>query len=74
MFMLLGGGGIKGGQVVGASDEKGLGPANEGFKPDDVAASFYTALGIDPKKEYHTNTGRPMMIVRDGEVMPQLFA
>jgi hypothetical protein len=74
MFMLLGGGGIKGGQVVGASDEKGLGPANEGFKPDDVAASFYTALGIDPKQEYHTNTGRPVMIVRDGQVMPQLFA
>jgi len=74
MFMLLAGGGIKGGQVVGASDDKGLGPLNDGFRPDDVAASFYHALGIDPKKEYHTTTGRPMMIVRDGEVMPQLFA
>jgi len=30
-------------------------------------------LGIDPKKEFHTSTGRPVMIVRDGAVIPQLF-
>lgn len=74
MFMLMAGGGVKPGQVIGASDDKGLGPVNEGFSPDDVAASFYHNLGIDHRKEYHTNTGRPVMIVRDGEVIPQLFA
>ena len=73
MFMILGGGGIKGGQVIGVSDEKGTLPADEGRSPDDVAASFYHALGIDHTKEYHTNTGRPIMIVRDGTVIPQLF-
>jgi Protein of unknown function (DUF1501) len=74
MFMLLGGGGIKGGQVLGESDDKATMPANEGFTPDDVAASFYTALGIDPTKEYQTNTGRPITIVRDGQVISKLFA
>ena len=73
MFMLLGGGGIKGGQVVGQSDEKATLPASVGYSPDDVAATFYHALGIDHHKEYHTNTGRPMMIVRDGKVLSQLI-
>ncbi len=74
MFMLLAGGGVRGGQVIGVSDEKGTLPADEGRSPDDVAASFYHALGIDHTREYHTNTGRPIMIVRDGTPIPELFA
>ena len=74
MFMLMAGGGVRGGQVIGVSDEKGTLPADEGRSPDDVAASFYHALGIDHTKEYHTNTGRPIMIVRDGTPIPQLFS
>jgi hypothetical protein len=74
MFMLMAGGGVKGGQVLGESDDKATMPAHEGFKPDDVAASYYHALGIDFSKEYHTNTGRPITIVRDGKVIPQLFS
>ena len=74
MFMLLGGGGVKGGQVLGESDETASLPKGQGFSPDDVAASFYHALGIDHKYEYHTSTGRPVMIVRDGHVIPELFS
>lgn len=73
MFVLLGGGGIRSGQVIGASDDKGMGPAEgDGISPDQVAASFYHALGIDYEKEYHTNTGRPVMIVRQGSLVPGL--
>ena len=74
MFMLMAGGGVRGGQVLGESDENATGPANEGFSPDDVAASFYHALGIDHTQEYQTNTGRPITIVRDGKVIQKLFA
>lgn len=74
MFVLMGGGGMRGGQVIGASDEKGMGPAEKGITPDNVAASFYKSLGIDHHKEYHTNIGRPVMIVRDGQPIPELFA
>lgn len=74
MSVLLGGGGMRGGQVVGASDDKGTGPAGDAITPDMVAASFYRSLGIDCTKEYHTGTGRPVMIVREGKVIPQLFA
>jgi hypothetical protein len=66
MFCLLAGGGIRMGQVVGASDEKGEGPRDRTITPDDVAATFYAALGINPHKEYNTPSGRPVMIVRNG--------
>jgi hypothetical protein len=75
MFVLLGGGGMKGGQVIGASDDKGMGPAGGGgFAPEDVAASFYHSLGIDARKEYRTPTGRPVAIVRNGTIVHELFA
>ena len=74
MFMLMAGGGIAGGRVLGESDDKATEPLNDGFTPDDVAASFYHNLGIDHTKEYHTNTGRPVMIVREGNVIDELFA
>lgn len=74
MFVLFGGGGIQGGQVIGASDEKGMGPAERSISPDDVAASFYHSLGIDHTKENYTTTGRPVMIVRHGTVLGELFA
>ncbi len=74
MFMLMAGGGVRGGQVVGESDDKATMPKNQAITPDDVAASFYYALGIDHTMEYHTNTGRPITVVRDGAVVRQLFA
>ena len=74
MFCLMAGGGMKGGQVIGASDAKGEGPKDRTISPDDVAASFMHSLGIDHTKEYHTPTGRPVMIVRHGNVIPELFS
>jgi uncharacterized protein (DUF1501 family) len=74
MFKLMAGGGVRGGQVIGASDAKGTEPKDEAIRPDDVAASLYRCLGIDPTKEYHTSTGRPVMIVRDGRPIDGLFA
>ena len=74
MFCLLGGGGIKGGQVVGESDAKAENPKDKAITPDDVAATFFKSMGIDPAKEYKTPGGRPVMIVRYGKVIPELIA
>ena len=73
MFSLLAGGGIRGGQVVGESDANGEGPKDKPITPDDIAATFFTALGINPKKEYHTPSGRPVMIVRYGTPIQPLI-
>jgi hypothetical protein len=74
MFVLMAGGGIRGGRVLGASDENGMGPADQAITPDDIAATFYRNLGIDHTKEYLTNIGRPVMVVRNGKVIDELFA
>ena len=72
--MLMAGGGVRGGQVIGESDDTAAGPRHEGFSPDDVAASFYYNLGIDPALEYDSDTGRPITLVRDGYVIDELFS
>ena len=74
MFMLMAGGAVRGGQVIGESDDSASGPRHEKISPDDVAASFYHNLGIDPTREYHTETGRPITLVRDGNPVKQLFS
>lgn len=73
MCMLVAGGGIKPGQVLGKSDAKGMGPDGTEIVPDDVTATIYHQLGIDYQIEYHTPTGRPVMLVRDGQAVSQLI-
>lgn len=75
MFVILAGGGMKCGQVVGASDARAEAPAEgNGISPDDVAATFYHSLGIDARKEYRTPSGRPIAIVRNGTIIRQLVS
>jgi uncharacterized protein (DUF1501 family) len=73
MSMLYAGGGIRGGQVIGKTDKTGSEPAGDSYSPDDAAASFYRALGIDHRKEYHTPDGRPVMIVANGNPINKLW-
>ena len=71
--LVLGGGGIKGGQVVGASDENGANPASRHTSMGDVFATVYKAFGIDWTKEYETPIGRPIKIANsydDGTAEP----
>lgn len=74
MFMLMAGGGIRGGRVIGESNENATEPKERGITPEEVAASFYHSLGIDHTREYETTSGRPIMIVRDGAPLAELFA
>ena len=73
MSMMLAGGGIKNGQVLGATDKQGAEVTDGGVKPEDVAATVVSALGIDPRTEYPAN-GRPITLIRDGNPIPQLLA
>jgi uncharacterized protein (DUF1501 family) len=74
MSMIMAGGGVKGGQIIGKTDEKGEAPVEFPYKPDAAAASFVHALGIDPKREYRTPTGRPAMLYRHGSPIKELFS
>ena len=60
--MVLGGGGLQGGQVIGASDERGAYVADRMVSVGDVHATIYKAMGIDWHKEYMHPVGRPIKI------------
>jgi hypothetical protein len=70
----MAGGGVKGGTIVGASDEDGMDPAEREVKTFDLHATVCQALGISLNKELYTHDGRPMRLVRkDGQPIEELF-
>jgi uncharacterized protein (DUF1501 family) len=69
----LGGGGIRGGQVVGKSDARAERPAGDPYGPEDLCATMYRLLGIDPEDEFYTPEGRPVKVVNNGRVIQELL-
>jgi hypothetical protein len=61
--MILGGGGIKGGQIIGASDATGGYPTDRPTPPADVAATLFSALGIRLTQELPSPGNRPLPVV-----------
>jgi hypothetical protein len=74
MAVVLAGGGFKRGYAHGTTDVQGMAPATEPCTPDDVCATIFQQLGIDPHQELMTPTGRPMQLFREGRVLPRLLA
>ena len=64
--ILMGGGPIKGGRVVGESDELGYVPKTRPVTPGEVAATLYQGLGLDPHQELPGPQGRPLPLVDYG--------
>jgi hypothetical protein len=76
--MAMAGGGIKGGQVIGASDQKAAYVADRMISIGDIFATIYKAFGIDWTKTYITPIGRPIYIAnalgdKQGEPIPELM-
>jgi uncharacterized protein (DUF1501 family) len=68
----LAGGGVRGGQVIGATDTEGAFPRDRPATPEDIAHSIYTLLGLDPEKELPSSSGRRIQIVRGGQFLREL--
>jgi hypothetical protein len=66
----LAGGGVRGGQVFGASDRWAAYPARDPVSPDDLGATILHALGIDPATELTDPVGRPLRINNGRPVLP----
>ena len=69
---LVAGGGIRGGQVYGASTPDGAHVASDPVRPADLAATLYHCLGVDPRTEILDPQNRPFPI-SDGEVLKRLL-
>jgi len=76
--LALGGGGLRGGQTVGASDQRGVNPVGGQVSMGDIFATIYKAFGIDWEKEYMSPAGRPVKIAnalddRTAQPLKELF-
>ena len=60
--IVLAGSGVSRGQILGQSDRFAGHPASAAYGPWDVAATIYSALGIDPSGHYTDSGGRPFPI------------
>jgi hypothetical protein len=74
MSCVLAGGGFRRGHVHGSTDTSGMAPATDPCLPDDIAATMFHNLGIDPQHELMTPTGRPIQLFREGRVINQILA
>jgi hypothetical protein len=73
--VLMGGGGIKGGRIIGASDDIGGAPKDRPTTPAEIAATVFHGLGIDLRVELPGAQGRPIPVVDRGvEPIHELFA
>ena len=69
---ILAGAGMPQGLVIGKTDAKGDSPLDRPTTPADLAATLYTALGIDPNYQFETPDGRPIRLVDGGKPLPEL--
>ena len=71
--MALAGGGVRGGQVIGQTDNEGKVISGQ-VSVQDVFASLCFALGIDHNHENYSRSGRPIRVVSEGQLIQPLFA
>ena len=71
-FAVFAGAGVLPGQVIGKSDEIGAYPVTRAFSPNDVGATVYSLLGIDPHSAVRDRLNRPVHL-NTGEVIESLF-
>jgi hypothetical protein len=72
MCALVSGGGLKMGQVVGSTNSRGEHPKDRPLTPQDLLATMYQHLGINPRHEFKDLSGRPIPILNDGEAIREL--
>jgi hypothetical protein len=73
MSLLVSGAGMRVGQVVGSTDSKGTHPKDRPLSPNDLWATMYHHLGINPEQSFPDHSGRPMPILPYGEPIRELI-
>ena len=70
---VVAGGGTRGGQVIGGTNENGNAVVSDAIGVPDLFASLCFALGINADEENYSRSGRPIRVVDDGRVIEELF-
>ena len=72
MSVLMAGGGLRVGQVIGASNSKGEVPVERPIGPLDILVMVYRHLGMDLNLQTINRAGRPIHLLAGGEIIPEL--
>ena len=70
--LLMAGGGLKRGFVYGGSDSAAAYPKDNPCSPDDIAATMFYCMGIDPATELRNHVNQPIPASRGTPIMPLL--
>ena len=73
VLLLVAGGGMRTGQVIGATNAKGEYPVQRPLKPEDLWATVYRHLGIDWTQSFNDHSGRPQYILPGGTPIAELL-
>lgn len=71
---VIAGAGVRGGTLLGSSDKEAAYPNDRPVSPEDLAATIFWALGIDPETRLPDAQGRPVAIVDGGRPLRELFS
>ena len=69
---LFAGAGVQGSKVIGRTDDIAAYPDSAAYSPDDIGATIYTALGLEPHSIVHDRIGRPVHL-NEGKVIEALY-
>lgn len=72
--LIFAGAGVRGGQVIGATDKNGAFVTQRPVRPADVCWTIYESLGIDPSKLLLMPDGRPAHILAEGSSIQELYS
>ncbi|MFP6764443.1 MAG: DUF1501 domain-containing protein, partial [Planctomycetaceae bacterium] len=73
LSVLMGGGGIQGGQVIGSTNRLGEVPQDRPLRPGDIHHTMFRVLGVDPTVHFENHAGRPIQAIDHGAVIEELF-
>jgi hypothetical protein len=71
--VLFAGGGLAMGQTIGATDRRGEQPTTRPIGPQNVLATLYRHLGINPAATIPDHRGRPMYVLDDQQPIAELL-
>jgi uncharacterized protein (DUF1501 family) len=71
--LVMGGGGVRGGRIIGATDPRGETIVERPVTPEQLHATIYNVLGIDPSVSFPDRAGRPIAAVDRDEPIRELF-
>jgi hypothetical protein len=70
--VVFAGGGVKPGQVIGATDKEASAPVVDAVSVEDILRTLFQQMGVDTTKTYYTPLGRPVPIVDGGKIISGL--